>query len=142
MLLAAAAFALLGCGGSGSSNAPLSKAEFIKLANHLCKVANEERYADKEAKAKELGLKPGELRTPKQGEEIMLTSIIPYERSTEKLKELIPSDQKKNLESLIKTREEVAETLRATVRSPVPNPGPLKKANLLAAQYNLPECAV
>lgn len=141
LLLAAGVLALLGCGGD-SGGSSLTKAEFTKKANELCKRGNEEREEAKARKANELKLKPGEIATPSEQKQVVLAAVVGYEKSTEMLKELIPSDQAERMEPVIKAREEVAEVVRTStglVKATFPA---IKKANDLALQYGLNECSV
>jgi hypothetical protein len=142
LLLAAALFGLLGCGGGGGSGGELTKAEFIKKANAVCHRGSEDRVAAMEKKNKELKLEPGDLPTPDQQQQVAAVGLVEYEKSTEELEGLIPSDQAANLESLIKAREEVAEVVRSSANASEKNLLAIKKANELAKSFGLDECSV
>lgn len=69
-LLIAAALVVAGCGGGGSSSSStpaLSKAQYVKKANAICKKSQQEREAQVNELAEEVkpGADPGEL--PKKG---------------------------------------------------------------------------
>lgn len=139
LLVAAVALGLFGCGGSSGSS--LTKAEFTKQANQACKRANEERLEVLEGKTKALKIEPGDVPTPSQEKQIVFAAIAAYEGATEKLKELVPSDQEEAILPLIEVREELAKKVRQNATSS-PTELPYKKANLLASRYGLDECTV
>jgi len=140
LLLGTVVLGLFGCGG-GDSGSSLSKAEFIKQGNRVCEQANEERAEALEGKAKELKIESGEVATPAQQKQVVLAALATYEGATEKLKELVPSEQEGAVQPLIQTREELAKIVHASATS-TPKPGPYKRANLLAIRYGLDECTV
>lgn len=141
LLLVAAAVGIAGCGG-GDSETTLSKAEFIKQANQACRQGETERLEAVEGTAKKLKVEPGELPTPGEEKKIMLAALAGYEKSTQKLKELVPSDQAEQLAPLIEAREGVAKQVHENADSITPSEVEFKKANLLAGEYGLEDCQV
>jgi hypothetical protein len=139
LLIMALAFGILGC-GSSSSGSSLTKAEFIKRANAMCREATEERVEAKDEKARELGLKPGEIASPAQHKALAEAALGPYERSTEELQELAPSDQAAKLEPLFAAMEEVAETVRTSPGEINASFPVIQKADELLLRYGLDEC--
>jgi len=141
LVLAAAMLGVFGCGGSDSGSS-LTKAEFIKQGNQICRQGNEQRVQAKAQKQKDLGLQPGEIATPAQHKQIVEATLGPYEEATERLQDLVPSDQAEKVEPLIEAREKVGETVLASSATSTANLGAIKKANELALQYGLEECSV
>jgi hypothetical protein len=139
-LLVVVALGVFGCGGDSGSS--LTKSEFIKRGNEICGQTNEERVQAKAQEQKDLGLEPGEIATPAQHKKIVEATLGPYDRGTEELQDLIPSDQAEQLEPLIEAREEVAETVRSGTGSATVSFAAIKKSNELALQYGLKECTV
>ncbi len=140
VLLAVGSLMLFGCGG-GESGSSLSKAEFIKKVNQACSVENEERVHAKAEKLKELKLEPGEIASASQHQEIVEVTLAPYEKMTERLKELVPSDQEETLEPLIAARENVAKAVREDEVVATDSLVAIKKANDLAKEFGLKGCS-
>ncbi|MFL5340390.1 MAG: hypothetical protein ACJ8F7_09585 [Gemmataceae bacterium] len=132
---------LFGC-GAGDSSSSLTKAEFIKKANQLCKQTDEESAFAKDKEQKELGLEPGEAANAAQHKQIVEASVVPYEKATDELKELVPSNQVEKLEPMIEAREAVAEVVRSTSGSSPANFAAMRTANVNALQLGLDECAI
>lgn len=142
LLLLVGAVILFGCGGGGdSSGSSLTKAEFIKQVNRACQQEGETRVKTKNEKQEELGIPFGQVATPAQHKKIVAVTVQPYEKMTERLKELIPSDQADALAPLIEAREEVAKIVQESTSIDETLPA-IKKANELAVQYGLKECFI
>lgn len=142
LLLAVGAAVLFGCGSSGSSGgSSLTKAEFIKEVNRACRQEGETRIKIKNEKQEELGIPFGQVATPAQHKKIVAVTVQPYEKMTERLKKLIPSDQADALAPLVEAREEVAQIVQesSSLEETLPR---IKKANELAVQYGLKECFI
>jgi hypothetical protein len=109
LLLAAVLIALLsaaGC-GSGSSDssasgdsgstesASLTKAEFIKQADAICKKTEAERVSGIKAFYKKVGANPEKALVGKQGEEMVFVAIVPpLEKQAEELRALgVPNEK-------------------------------------------------
>jgi hypothetical protein len=139
LLLAAGILVLFGCGGGGGDSS-LTKAEFTKQVNQACRQEAEARGQAKAGKEKELKIGHSELATPSEHKQIVEATLVPYEKMTAQMEELVPSDQAENLEPVIEAREEVAEIVReqssANATLPV-----IKKANDLAREFGLDECS-
>jgi hypothetical protein len=141
VLLAVGMLALFGCGGSSSGDSSLTKAEFIKEMNQQCKQEVEVRSKAEKDKQKELGLEPGEFANASQQKKIVEASVPPYEKVTEQIEELAPSDQADEIEPLIKAREEVVEVV-LDARPSDQSLAALKKANDLAIKNDLDSCSI
>jgi predicted dinucleotide-binding enzyme len=142
MLLATALLGVSGCGGGGDSGSSLTRAEFIKQGNQICRQKNEERVQAKAQKQKELGLQPGEIATPAQHKQIVEATVAPFEEATEELRELVPSDQADKVEPLLAAREELVDVVGKTSATADANFIAIKKANEFAVQFGLDECSV
>lgn len=109
-LLGAFTIALLiaGCGGGGNTESgPVSKPEFIKQGDAVCKKGNKLSEDEVEAFAKEKGFQL-EKANKSQGEEVVTEVLVPnLERQIEEFKELTPpvGDEKK-IEKIISSLEE------------------------------------
>jgi delta 1-pyrroline-5-carboxylate dehydrogenase len=141
LLLVIGAVALFGCGSDSSSGSSLTKAEFIKQVNLACQQEAETRIKAKNEKQEELGINFGEVATPAQHKQIVEVTVLPYEKMTDQLKNLIPSDQTDALAPLVEAREELAKIVRETNSLEKTLPA-IKKANELAVQYGLKECFI
>jgi len=140
LLLAAAVLGLFGCGGDDSDSS-LTRAEYTKKVNQLCKEEDQERTQAKAATQKELGLRPGEIANPAQHKQIVEATAGPYEEMTEQIQELSPDDLADKTEPLIAAREKVAEIVRST-RPTGASLVAIKKANDLAIKNGLDECSL
>lgn len=139
LLIAAGMLMLVGCGGGDSTASSLSEGAFTKKVNQMCKKEKNERGLAEEATKKKVGVEPGDLPTPSQQAKIVAASVPPYERITEQIQELAPSDQE--LESLVEAREKVAESVRSGGSSEA-SLGAIYLANKLAIKHGLNECSI
>jgi hypothetical protein len=98
-----------GCGSSDSSQ--LTKAEFIKQANAVCKKGEAKRQASFTAK-----MRPGVLKKGNAGrEELILTAVLPpIVQMTDELDELEPpSSEAANADALVRSLEQEINTIEA-----------------------------
>lgn len=142
LLLAAGVLALFGCGGGDSSGSSLTKAEFIKQANQTCRQEAKVRVQAKAAKERELDLEPGEIANPAQHKKIVDAALTPYEKVTDQLVELVPSDQADTVEPFIEAREELAEIVRYGTNEAAITLPAIKKADDLAREFGLDDCSI
>lgn len=141
LLIAAGVLMLVGCGGGDSTTtSSLSRAAFTKKVNQMCKKEKVEREQVEKATLKKLGIKPGDIATPSQQAELSKAAVVPYEMITEQIKEFAPSDQEA-IDSLVQSREEVAETVRSGASAKVAL-GKIYLANKSANDYGLKECSI
>ena len=125
---------MAGCGGSDSpsattSEAPLTKAEFIRKGDAICQVGNEASTTEIEEFAKENGF--GSEPSKAQFEEAVTEVLVPnLERQTDELDALAPPTQDEDkIEALIAS-------LRETITKLEKNPGSLEE-NVLAEPIRL-----
>lgn len=135
LLLVAAALAMFGCGSSSSSE--LTKSEFLQQANEACRKGEKERLEAMEAKARKFNIGVGQLAPPAQQEQIVLAAMDSYEKTTEELKELAPSDEAEKLDPIIEAREETAEMVREDPRTAAHSATQFKTAEELTQAYGL-----
>jgi hypothetical protein len=136
-----------GCGGgsdSNSSTASLTKAEFLKQGNAICKHGNMEIEAEFEKFVKEHHLSQNKQPTQAQLTEASETFLIPMIRKeVDQLKALgAPEGEEAKVDAIIEAAEESLETAEANPTSLTSeNGGPFTKTNKLAKEYGLTACA-
>lgn len=128
-----AALLVAGCGSSSSD--PITKAEFVKQGNEICKEASKEREEDLEAATDESG----------EGEEIanyVEVALGSIENMASELSGLEPpAAQKKQSEKLVQELEGEIEALQASPEKPITSSS-FKDANAAAEQAGLPACTI
>jgi hypothetical protein len=138
---------LAGCGGgsdNGESTAALTKAEFLKQGNAVCREGNEEIQADFEEFAKEKGLSEHQ-EPPKavlvEGAESFLIPAI--DKQIEGLRALgAPKGDEGEVDQLLTAAEKALEEGEADPASLTSEgPGPFAEVNREAAAYGLTACA-
>ena len=144
-LAALAVVAVAGCGGSSSSTestASLSKAEFLKKGNAICKKGNESINSefeefDKENKLSETAEPPKEAQ-----EEAVEQVLIPaINRQIEEVKALgTPEGDEGELAELISAEEGVVEEAEENPLLLFESTAKQKEANKLATDYGLTVC--
>jgi hypothetical protein len=149
ILAAVAAIALIvaGCGGGDDSttegDASLTKAEFVKQADGICKEANSELTVEFQKFSKENNLPEGKEPTKEQGEELVEEVLIPnVQQQSEDIRELgAPSGDEDRvaaiLDALDQGIEEAEEDPAALLDA---QDDTFDKANELAADYGLKVC--
>jgi hypothetical protein len=147
MLAGVVAIAVIaaGCGSSddNSSTSSLTKAEFIKQADAICKKGNDEIEEGFESFAKENNIPKNKEPTDDQSKELVETVFVPSISSqSEELRELgAPSGDEDEisamLDSLDEGIEEAEEEPEALFNS---KSDPFGPANKKAAQYGLKVC--
>lgn len=140
MGIAAVAFALVvsGCGGGGSSS--LSKAEFSKKANEICKRAESERSELIQAASQKFS---GKKVTAADQEQIILEAIPSYEKAAQKIGELgAPEGEEKKAEALVKGMEEAVEGVKADPGTATTSNIAFKNANKAAEAVGAKSCVI
>jgi hypothetical protein len=129
-----------GCGGGSDS---LTKAEFAKQGNEICKTSEEERTKVLEAAFKKFQAEGVKKPNTAQQEEVALEILPPYEKATEGLAELSPPENEKaKAEKLIKAREEAVRNARATPGAVFDTAVPFKEADALAEEWGMESCPI
>ena len=144
--LVALAAVVAGCGSSSdstSSTATLSKAEFVKQGNAICKEGNESINAEFEEFSKENNL--SETKAPPKAvqEEAVEEILIPaINGQIEEVKALgTPEGDEGELEEVVTAEEEVVEEAEeAPISLLKGETGKQKEANKLAREYGLTVC--
>ncbi|MGN6258582.1 MAG: hypothetical protein ACTHN3_12675 [Solirubrobacterales bacterium] len=142
VLAALAAMLLLavGCGGGGDSS--LTRAEFVKQGNAICKEGEKERGKMIEGALKLV--KPGEEATTADQEKVVQTALVgPYRKMAKKLEGLeAPQGDEETIESLIKAMEEAAQKAEDKPLANLHSDSQFAEANKIAAKYGLNSCVV
>lgn len=140
MGIAAVAFALVvsGCGGGGGDS--LTKAEFAKKADEICRRGESERAEVIKAAGQKFS---GKKVTAADQEQLILEALPSYEKAAQKIKELgAPEGEEKKAEALVEAMEEAAENVKADPGTATTGSIPFKKANELAEEIGAKGCAV
>jgi acyl-CoA reductase-like NAD-dependent aldehyde dehydrogenase len=138
--IVAVAFALVvsGCGGGGSDS--LTKAEFAKKADEICRRGESERSEAIQAAAQKFS---GKKVTAADQEQIVLSALPSYEKEAEKIEELgAPEGEEKQAEALVEAMEEAAENVKADPGTATTGSIPFKKANEVAEEIGAKGCVV
>lgn len=134
----ALALVVSGCGGGGSSS--LTKAEFAKKADEICRRGESERSEDIQAAAQKFS---GKKVTSAEQEEIILKALPSYEKEAQKIKELgAPEGAEKEAEALVAAMEEAVKNVKADPGTATTGSIPFKKANELAEEIGAKGCVV
>lgn len=136
----AVAFALVvsGCGGGGSNS--LTKAEFAKKADEICRRGESERAEVLKAAGQKFS---GKKVTAADQEQLILEALPSYEKSAQKIQELgAPEGGEKEAEALVEAMEEAAENVKADPGTATTGNVPFKKANEAAEAIGAKGCAI
>lgn len=135
-----AALAGFGCGGDDGSASALTKAEFIREADGICKKGEARIEVGAEEFAKE---HEGEQETQAQLKALVAEVVVPgIQAQAEKLAELgAPEGDEETIEEMIEAVEKGAAELEANPLAGMEGKAPLSDASKLARAYGLEECA-
>lgn len=124
-----------GCGGDDGSASALTKAEFIKQADGICKKGE----ARIEVEAEELGGPT----TMAQQKELVTDVVVPgIQDQAERIADLgAPEDDEETIEEMIEAIEKGAAELEANPLAGMEGKAPLSDASKIARAYGLEECA-
>jgi hypothetical protein len=138
-VLAMAAIAA-GCGDSGGSS--LTKAEYIKRGDEICKKGNEGNENEFEAFAKEKGLKQNEAPTEAQKEELVTDVVLPsISKQAEELGDLgTPETEGEQAEAIVESLDEAIEKAEAEPARVLGGQGPFEGVDKMAAEYGFRVC--
>jgi hypothetical protein len=144
-LVALAVVAVAGCGSSSSSTestASLSKAEFLKKGNAICKEGNESINGEFEEFDKENNLSETAEPPKEEQEEAVEQVLIPaINRQVEEVKALgTPEGDEGELAELISAEEGVVEEAEENPLLLFEGTAKQKEANKLATDYGLTVC--
>lgn len=141
-LLAALSLLFAGCGGGGDGTSSLTRAQFIKEGNAICKKSEEEKA--KALRALIAKVDPKKQFSMERKEQLVRTVIIPpYEQTIEDLKGLgAPEGDEEKVEEITQEMEKVAKEVKADPSVAVTSVEQFEKANKLATDYGLTNCIV
>lgn len=135
-----AALLVAGCGGDDETSS-LTKAEFVKQANAICKEGRAEREDLFKTFTEEI--KSG--KATREDQESLVTVVLkpPYEKTIESLKGLgAPEGDEKQVEAIIAAMEKGLEKAEDNPLVSLRTNIQFAEANSLAAKYGLKDCYV
>jgi hypothetical protein len=134
--MAIVGIALIGCGGGGDDES-LTKAEYVKEANAICRKA----LNQKEKVIAEATEKLPDKVSASTKEKVVLEAFAPYEKATEELAELgKPEGQEEKAEALVEAMEDGAEKVKASPTTLLVSDLPVRKANKMAEDFGVDRC--
>lgn len=138
-VLAALSLVILGC-GSDDSTASLTKAQYVKQGNAICKKGEEQRTALLQSATENVNRE----FTKAEKEKVVMTVFVPpYRQTINKLKELpLPEGDEEKAEAIIEAMEESAKKVEADPLKGLESLAQFEKANKLASDYGLTNCVV
>lgn len=131
-----------GCGGDDEATASLSRQQFVKEANAVCKAGERERTEIIEGATKLF--KPGEVLSKERKEEFVQTGAVdPYRKMTEQLTELgTPEGEEEQVEAVIEEMERAADKAEENPIKALTSIAPFAAANKAVTDYGIDSCAV
>lgn len=136
-LLAVAAIVAAGCGG-GESEETLTKAEFTKQANAICKKTAEQRGKVIAELAQQMDPKGN---VEKQQEKLVQEALPTYESATQQIDELgAPEGDEEKVEDIVEAMEGAVAKAEADPKAALVNSAAFEDANDLLKSYGLKEC--
>ncbi|HEY6730437.1 MAG TPA: hypothetical protein VI039_05370 [Solirubrobacterales bacterium] len=142
-VLVAMILVVSGCGSDSdtSSDAPLTRAEFQKQANEICKTGHQEAEASFEEASQ--GSKPGDFDDAAKEDLVTEAFVDPYSEMVEGLQDLSPpAGDEQEVEAIIAAMEKGLERLEDDPLSGLTSVSMFKEANKLNAKYGLESCIV
>jgi hypothetical protein len=142
LVLAVVALALViaGCGG-GDETTALTKGQFLKEGNEICKQQTEKRNA--EIRALIEGKDQRKLLPLARREKLVLETLPTYAEVPKKLNALgAPEGDEKEIEAITKAMEAAVKSVEANPKEALESTKQFFKASKLASEYGLEECVV
>lgn len=138
--LAALSLIIVGCGGGDDSTASLTKAQYIKQANAICKKGEEERAALLQSATENVNRE----FTDAEKEKVVMTVFVPpYRKTIKELKALgLPEGDEEKAEAIVKAMEESAKKIEAEPLKGLEDISQFEEPNKLASDYGLTNCVV
>jgi len=134
------ALLIAGCGGGDSASA-LSRGQFVREANAICREQAEKRNATVQAAI--VGHDPKKLLPLSKREEIVRKAIGLYAQVPKKLKQLgSPEGDEEKVEAITKAMEKSAAEVKKTPKKALEGVDQFAEANELSREYGLEECVV
>lgn len=134
---------LAGCGGGGSTSS-LTKAEFVKQGDAICKKVNEERSAAIQAYLLKHQPPPGhQISQLAELKVITAAALPPIKGEAEKLGELgAPEGEEEKVSAIVEGLEKAVEEAEENAVSTLsPKTNPFNEVSQLATKYGFKECA-
>jgi hypothetical protein len=139
--IAALALVVAGCGDGDDTTASLTRVEFVKQANEICKKQEERRSRMILAALAKKG--QGKALSKSEKEDLVLRALGPYEEIVGELEALgAPEGDGERIEELVKAMEKAAREIKADPFKAIGSSGQYKEANTLAEDYDLEECTL
>lgn len=140
-LMAMALALASGCGGGEETTASLTRSQFVKQANAMCKRQEEAR--NEVIRAAIEGKDQSKVLPLAQREKVILEILPPYEEVPKKLKALgAPEGDEAQVEAIIKAMEKAAREVKANPRAALESTKQFFQGNKLSSEYGLTECVV
>ncbi|MGN6815232.1 MAG: hypothetical protein ACTHK3_04015 [Solirubrobacterales bacterium] len=118
----------------------MSKTEFAKKADEICKRGESERGEVLKAASQKFS---GKKVTAADQEQVVLEALPSYEKAAQKIKELgAPEGEEKQVEAWVEAMEEAAENVKADPGTATTGSIPFKKADELAEELGAKGCVV
>ena len=138
-VLTALVLAFAGCGG-GDDTTSLTKAQYVKQANAICKKGEEERSALLQSATENVNR---EFNDAEKEKVVMTVFVPPYRQTIKKLEELpSPEGEEEAVEAITKAMEVAAKRVEADPLKGLEDISQFEEANKLASAYGLTSCAV
>lgn len=130
--------AVSGCGGGGDSTS-VTKAQYVKQVNALCKKEEEKRFGELMAKGQKLEEEAkGKPISTKTKEEALLSLLPSYEKTVEQLRSLdAPAGDEEKVEAIYDAMDEAGEKMRENPGTALVSEVAFSKANKLTKAYGL-----
>lgn len=137
-ILLTLALLIAGCGGS--SEEPLTKAEFVKKGNKICQEATQTR----EKEVDELTERFNPNGDQEAFREEAVISLLPtYQGAAEQIGDLAaPDGDEERVEEIVSAMNEAAEKVEANPQTATISNLPFRQANQAAEDYGLNACAI
>ena len=142
LALAATVLLVAGCGNGGETTVVLSRTQFVKQGNAICKQLQEERN---EVLRREVSrLEPGQEATEAQKIEAVRNAILAqYKEMTNGLKDLgPPAKDEEKVEAIVMAMEATVEDVEANPSEAARSGSQFVKANKLNEEYGLVNCMI
>ncbi len=129
------------CGGGDSGEEALTKAEFIKQGDEICKQAEAQLEEEVEEFAEDNDVDT-ENPTKAQQEQVIETVVAPgLHKQAEELGELAaPSGEEEAVEEILSSLESGADELEQAPGKLLEGKSPIEKAGTLAQEFGFEEC--
>lgn len=120
----------------------MTKAEFVKQGNEICKAGVAKKDAELEAGLRKQAREGGELDQKGKEQFVVEVAVPPIRSMIEELDELdLPAEGTAQAEALIAEMDRILEEVEEDPNKVLGTTDPFTKANAQAAKFGLKECA-